>query len=86
MFIVEQEPIYLPPCVREHFFKSSNKVEYRQKFILDEKKRLERIITNKNNFKLKQYLQSLSKEKLIELILQMKFDYELQDCFKGEYI
>ena len=84
--MVEQEPIYLQPCVREHFFKSSNEVEYRQKFILDEKKRLERIITNKNNFKLKQYLQSLSKEKLIELISQMKFDYELQDCFKGEYI
>ena len=27
MFMVEQEPIYLQPCVREHFFKSSNEVE-----------------------------------------------------------
>ena len=77
MFMVEQEPIYLQPCVREHISQLLKEDEYRQKFILDEKKRLERIITNKNNFKLKQYLQSLSKEKLIELILQMKFDQEI---------
>ena len=52
MFIVEQEPIYLPPCVREHFDKLLKEDEQRQKFILDEKKRLERILKNINKNKI----------------------------------
>lgn len=52
MFIVEQEPIYLPPCVREHLDNLLKEDEQRQKFILDEKKRIERILKNINKNKI----------------------------------
>lgn len=52
MFTVEQKPIYLSPSVRDYFDKLLKEDEQRQKYILDEKKRIERILKNINKNKI----------------------------------
>lgn len=52
MFTVEQKQIYLSPSVRDYFDKLLKEDEQRQKYILDEKKRIERILKNINKNKI----------------------------------
>ena len=53
MIVVDHKQINLKPCEKEHFSQLLKVDDYRQKFILDEKKRLEKIIENKNKIHVK---------------------------------